>query len=893
MNPDSSTVSSAYAARADLPERGALPARIGRYVPIRRLGRGGMGVVYEAIDPSLGRRLAVKVLHPAGHAGAEGVRARRRRLLREAQAMARLSHPNVLPVFDVGETDDDLFLAMELVAGGSLADWLARGRRSWREVVLVFAAAGRGLAAAHAAGVIHRDFKPANVLVGDDGQVRVVDFGLARSAEADSGPAGGASGESGDSVHSGGSGDRGKRAGGSIAVESPERGAPGSHRSPPADPLTTVGAVLGTPAYMSPEQRRGGPADARSDQYSFCISLWQALGGELSPPASDLAPVAASLRAPRRLRRALLRGLRAEPGERHASMEDLLDELDRLLRRRRRWLAGAAGLTAAVLAGGAPLLAGVGDSPAVCRGAERRLAGVWDDSARRALRSEFAASGHAAAAASAARVVSQLDGYARAWTAMRTEACEATHVHGEQSDELLDLRMQCLDRRLSQLGALVAVLSERPGPEAVSGAVDAAWRLEPLAGCADRDALTQRVPPPPEPPRRARIAQVRASLDRAAALLKAGRYAAGRDLAGFAVDAAEHVDYPPLMAEALLLHGQLLDSAGQAPQAEQELRAAANAAAEAGDDERLATAWATLVFVVGMSQARHQEALQLADVAGAAAIRARSGIIRGLLANNTGAVQNAIGRYPEAEVSFRRALALREAALGRDHPDVASSLASIGSALASQNRLDEAEKLQLRALGLRRAAFGEDHPMVARSLNNLARLASLRGHEADAAVLERRALDIREKTLGANHVDVGISLSNLGGYAAAQSDPATAVGFYERALAVFTGALPPDHPYTARVLSGLGEAYVNVGRAPEALGPLERAHAIMEKLEDPVELANSEYALATAVFAAGGDRPRAIRLMTSARDHYAGAGPRGAEWYGMAVKWLAAHGAAR
>ncbi len=623
---DTTTVSSAYASRGDLPDPDDRPVRIGRYLPLRRLGQGGMGVVYEAVDPTLGRRVAVKVLHRERPGDGDLLRARRRRLLREAQAMARLSHPNVLPVFDVGESGSDLFLAMELVAGRSLADWLGADRRGWRETVSVFSAAGRGLAAAHAAGVIHRDFKPGNVLVGDDGQVRVVDFGLARNADSidrdDSGATDAPSVPGDDEV---------------VARTVPE-------------PLTTAGAVLGTPAFMSPEQRRGAHADARSDQYSFCISLWLALGGD--PPAGDA--IAGAPRGPRRLRRALLRGLRADPRGRHGSMDGLLRELDRLLRRRRRWASAAAGAGALGLAAVA-VLAASADRPEACHSAERKLAGVWDDAARRALRREFAGSGYPAAEANARRVIARVDGYAASWAAMRTEACEATRVHGEQSETLLDLRMQCLDRRLSQLDAMVTVLREQPSADVVAGAVDAAWRLDPLDGCADWDLLERPVPLPPEPARRERVEQVRASLDRAAALLKAGRYAAGRDLAGFAVGAAERLDYPPLEAEALLLHGELLDQAGEAAEAEQVLRAAAHAAAEAADDERLATAWVSLVYVVGMTRARHQEALQLADLAAAAATRARNDRIRGLLANHLGAVQSAIGRYPEAESSFRRA----------------------------------------------------------------------------------------------------------------------------------------------------------------------------------------------------------------------------------------------
>ncbi|MFY0533529.1 serine/threonine-protein kinase [Nannocystis pusilla] len=224
-------------------------ARLGRYVVMSLLGAGGMGVVYAAHDPELGRPVALKLLrpHPAGPR-----RELEDRLRREAQAMARLSHPNVAAVHDVGQIGGRIFIAMELIRGQTLAAWLRAAPRARRDVLARFLLAGRGLAAAHAAGLVHRDFKPENVLVGDDGQVRVVDFGLARA--------------SGDEPLS-------------ITAQS----GPGSEQL--AD-LTATGAVLGTPIYMAPEQHEGRPAEARSDQFSFCVALYTALYGQ-RPFAGD------------------------------------------------------------------------------------------------------------------------------------------------------------------------------------------------------------------------------------------------------------------------------------------------------------------------------------------------------------------------------------------------------------------------------------------------------------------------------------------------------------------------------------------------------------------------------------------------------------------------------
>jgi eukaryotic-like serine/threonine-protein kinase len=317
--PDSASVESRLDRRAPgaAPTGGAEPLRsgdaLGRYVISGVLGSGGMGVVYAAEDPRLGRRVALKLLHPAL---AEAAEEQQRRLLREAQAMARLSHPNVLPVFDLGMEGGQVFLAMELIEGPTLAEWLRQRERTWQEILGLFVEAGRGLAAAHQAGLVHRDFKPANVLVGTDGRPRVTDFGLVRV--------------------------------GASSEEGPAQADPRAAESP----LTQTGTVAGTPAYMSPEQLAGRRVDARGDQFSFCVALYEALQG-VRPFAAD-APAEHrwTLRRPERsprlpgyVRAVLARGLALEPEERFPSMDALLEALTmRPPRSRRRWMAlGLAG----------------------------------------------------------------------------------------------------------------------------------------------------------------------------------------------------------------------------------------------------------------------------------------------------------------------------------------------------------------------------------------------------------------------------------------------------------------------------------------------------------------------------------------------------------------------
>ncbi len=300
-----------------------VPAKIGRFMVLRQIGSGGMGVVYSAYDEELDRRVAIKLLH-------EGLRGEQHsmgqsRLLREAQAMARVAHPNVAAIFEVGVARGQVFIAMELVHGQTLRAWLTARKRGWREIVGVYLQAARGLRAAHERGIIHRDFKPENALIGDDGRVRVLDFSLARDS-----------------------------------ADEPERRVLDRDLPPGDTSLTQAGRIIGTPAYMPPEQALGVVADDRADQFSFCIALFEALYGRrpftgqtrgelVEDILRDHVTLPHSVRLPAWLNRALLRGLKPSPEQRWPGMAELIAELER---DRGRWLRLASALAlAAVLAG--------------------------------------------------------------------------------------------------------------------------------------------------------------------------------------------------------------------------------------------------------------------------------------------------------------------------------------------------------------------------------------------------------------------------------------------------------------------------------------------------------------------------------------------------------------
>ncbi|HWB77059.1 MAG TPA: serine/threonine-protein kinase, partial [Nannocystaceae bacterium] len=430
-------------------ERGRTFARgetIGRYVVIDRIGEGGMGIVYAAYDPELDRKLALKLLH---HDTGDRAEARRLRLVREAQAMARLSHRNVIVVHDVGTFDDQVFVAMEFIDGRSLAAWLASTPKpSWSEVLGVLVEAGQGLAAAHDAGLVHRDFKPDNVMIANEsaglGRVVVTDFGLARAA-----------GNNEDS--------------GALPMKPDEHDASVSRlagKGTLAATVTAVGAIMGTPAYMAPEQHLGRPADARSDQFAFAVVLYEGIYGQRPFPGDDVASLAyhvtagnlreppAQSNVPGWLARVLVRALAIDPRTRYPDMHALLDELVRDRSWRPRWWAIAAGVGAAALTG---VYAGfaLDREPAPCSAGADRIAAVWNSARAEAIHARFAQTGLSYVEEQWPVLRAELQSYAKQWSGAYVDACEATHVRGEQSDALLDARMLCLSRRIDELGALL------------------------------------------------------------------------------------------------------------------------------------------------------------------------------------------------------------------------------------------------------------------------------------------------------------------------------------------------------------------------------------------------------------------------------------------------------
>ncbi len=836
-------------------EDGEVPAPgavIDRYVVRELLGRGGMGVVLSAYDPQLDRRVAIKLLLPgrtASRDGSEPSDGRERQwLLREARAMARLSHPNVVAVHEVGTVDGRIYLAMEQIDGHNLTEWLAAEPRGWREIVRVFVAAGRGLAAAHAAGLVHRDFKPGNILISKDGRVRVTDFGLVRTV--------------------------GQR---EPAMEGDR---PAEHAELDGL-LTRTGTVVGTPLFMAPEQHDGAAVDARADQFGFCAALHLALFGEPPFPAASYAELVDKVKegvvteperageVPPRVRELLLRGLRPDPDQRYPSLEPLLAALARELSPRRRWL----WLGAAVAAAGLALVAWSwwrGPNVRQCQGGAEELAGVWDPEVAAAVEARFVESGRSYAQATYQHVARGLDEYAAAWIAMRQEVCVATRVRHTQSDQMFDLRMRCLHNRRAELAALTALFAERPDPEVVDSAASAVAQLGTLADCADEKALTAAAPLPADPELRRRVTEGRERMARAQALRRAGKYRDGLTLARELVDELGDA-YPPLQAEATLLVGQLERRVGDPAASETALRQAIAVAAEAHADAVAAEAWSLLIQVIGVDAGRSADALALRDSAEVALARAGTPeVLQADLLKNLGNVLTWSGDPAAAIELHKRAVAIiRRIDVGKKN--IASFANDLAAAYFRHGDHQKARELFVEALAADRAILGQRHPFVGTSLYNLSLVDVRLGRLDDARSEVEQALSIYREGLGESHpmtLNAHRALSRVlaarGDFAAAresleqvlanlpddQKDSAAELGlrFQLAELRDRGGELEPalvayrdvveryrasgDRVAAAQTRSRVAGVLVRLGRQKEALDEMKASYASMKQLLD-------------------------------------------------------------
>ncbi|AGC46325.1 serine/threonine protein kinase [Myxococcus stipitatus DSM 14675] len=760
-----------------------------------------MGVVYAVDDPELGRRVALKMLHPEGHQREK----LQKRLLREAQALARLSHPNIVTLYDVGTHGDAVFLTMELVEGVTLAEWM-KEPHPWKEVLQVFLDAGKGLAAAHAAGLVHRDFKPANTLLGKQGRVFVTDFGIA--------------GE----LH-------------------PEAGAP-LHEDDklPAIPwgnLTRTGQLLGTPAYLAPELVIGQRADARSDEFSFCVALYEALFGARPFQGDTLqevinaalqgrvSPPKEGVKVPTRVRRAILRGLKGTPEERFPSMQALLTALAPPPHRRvLTWAAAAAtGLLGALVAHGVGV---VHRHESRCEQEVEKLAAAWSPARRERVRAAFLATGTAYSVSSWERLGVALDAYADQWRTLRTESCLATD--SGTTDTAAWRTAACLDARLWQFAATTQVL-ENVDVLIVQNAPKLTASLEGLEGCREAPALSGR----PQPPDalRPRVDAARHTLAQARAHYLAGRYRESLAVTTTLLDEIKRLDYKPLTAEVLLVHGTSLGDNDQPKEAEEFLDQALWAAEAGRDDEMVARAWLELIWVVGESLSRPADGEKIVRHAQAAVERLGRERFPDLTAElhlRVSALRFQQSRLGEAELEAIQGLELSRARTGSDSLRTAQFLHQLARVRMFQLRRKEALDLHLQAFEVRKRLLGPDNPALMVSYDRVAMSYQGLGRHEEASDIWRRALSLQNAAPGSENIVVAGMLSNLALSMRVMGQVEEARPLLEQSRAIYARIRGADHYLVAGVIveqailhGDLGEDDKAIALSTEALARLQRS----------------------------------------------------------------------
>ncbi len=778
----------------------AAGAAIGRYLVIERVGAGSMGQVFSAYDPQLDRKVALKLLRP-GSATAE----HQDRLAREAQTLAKMSHPNVVTVFDVGTWEGQLFIALEFVASGSAREWMKQPR-TWQQVVRLYAQAGRGLAAAHEAGLVHRDFKPDNVLVRPDGRAQVTDFGLAAGTE---------------------------------------------------HPETRSGALLGTPAYMAPDQLEGKPASPGSDQYSFCAALFEALSGQRPYGGASLTELAQNVRAqrlsasagnstPQPVRKILLRGLAADPRSRFPSMTALVQALEAETSRTRR-----RGAAAAVVAVGAALAllavqsaGGLRRQPA-CVLAEQRQSETWSLARQQKTRAGFEATGLPYAANAWGLVDQAVSARVSAWTRLRAEACEAV-VGGSSPDPIFRSQLLCLDQRWAEVDATIGVL-ELGGKESVNRAVQIIEKLPGLAVCAQASMLLQFGGADAG----ACDACVRdaAQVARARALVESGRFAQAEQSSR----ADGGLTTPAALAAMQFEHARALEELGQIDEAEHDFFEAGLAGFRLGDTALGASSYVELAHLVGYLRAKPAEGERWAAQAEAlAADPERLASVRGVMAARR-------GEHAKAELSFAATERLVRERLGPDHPSRGRALSNLGSSKLHQGRIDEALPMLAEAAQLVSKALGEEHPDTMRALNSWGAALGIGERYAEAATVFQKVLAGYKATLGPDNQRLGVAALNLAQARFKLGELDQAQALFAEAAGVWERSLGPEAPDLAAALAGVGQVLHAKGEPAKALEPLRRAVAICGKAEcEPVDEAVLRFLFARASVEAG--QPRAAAL---------------------------------
>ncbi len=813
------TTSAAFAELFGAPAPSQSP-RIGKYLLGDSLGSGGMGEVFLATDTQLGRKVAIKLLRLRN----QGDPTERARLLREAQALAAIDDANVVGVYECGLHGDQVFIAMELVEGCTLRSWQDESQRDWREVLRHYVAAGHGLTAIHAAGLVHRDFKPQNVLVGANGRVKITDFGLAVTP-------------------------------GQRAPQAPAADVRAGLLSLLATQLTASAAVLGTPLYISPEQLAAQSLDARSDQFSFCVALYEALYGghpyaEPDPTTDGNASTSPGSRGavgrgpsgtpsmislvtgliegplrrprklviPRRIYAAIERGLAREPAARWPSMPALLAALTRdPLRKYGPWVA-VAGVSAMI---GAAVL--IPEVVSQCKHIEADFHDAYTPASAAAIQQAFHATGSPHAERASRLVTRTLDDYRTQWLAARQGNCDATHDRAAQDAEVHRRRDTCLDHARDTLAAMTLQLGHADAAtvETVSDALALLPALELCsAGFQRQQTCLDGIDDP----------ALRARLDHARGLEVAGKFAD----AAAAVDAILGEALPPrLAAEAQLSRGRVLAELRRGAEAAVGFTTAFDLAESAGCDAlgfAAATGHTKLVALhhdlpadaglVWSTVARSKLGSLPASPRLEAELHSDLGLLLQHREDLTGARSEHLTR---ARSEHDAALALREQLAGdRPTPELAISYLNLGALEATQGRHELGLDRLHRALELYTEVYGPDHPTLWKPYRNLGNALLRLERTAEARKMLERGIALIEAGLGTGHAALG-PLQYALATSYVDDDPAHALALATVALATYVREIPDGDPQRVDPLVLLGQIHTDRDEPGLALPHREEA----------------------------------------------------------------------
>ncbi len=762
-----------------------------------------VGPIYVAYDARRNRRVTLRLIASPAELGAASAQAR---LVESLAAIARVSHPCVVAVLDVGMWTGGVYLATEFVEGIALRAWIeARDDPfPWREVLRIFREVGRGLAAAHAGSVLHRDVSPDRIVIGEGGQVRVADFGLAAALD--------------------------------EPIDAEARAAIDDDLAPLRESLglgrdVVSGALVGTLEYVAPEVLAGTPADRKSDQFSMCVALYETLYGERPFVATDREGLAAEYvhgqprpappesRVPTWLRRVVLRGLAIEPGDRWPSMEQLVRELDRdPAARRRRWQRGLAALTVlSAIAGVAVWQAQ--RSASACAPSDAAFDGVWDQARRAELEQTFVATGAPHAAQTFAATADIIDAWTDTWVEQQVAACETRRTQGAEFEEVYADRRACLDMRQGELRSLLAVLggASRIQLDRAPLAAEALTSMRMCTGAMGLAAMRRGIEADDE-----QLDDLRLRVDRGWALLHLGSpTAAGAVVADVPDEVFEH---PGLKVSVLRLRGAALRARGHGTEAETVLREATVEANRHGLDRLLALSWIELARTLAATPGHDVEARSVLEHAHAVIDRSRFDGERWSIAVANAEVAVSAGKPADALLHYHAALGALERS--GDRPWIrAEVMTRIGELMARQGDAEAGLGYLRRAHDSIRDRLGPQHPALA---DVLLRIGDLRAgqHEAqDARASWDQALAIISAAHGPIARTTTMTMLAIATRLREHGDAAGALEYNRRALQSVEAG-DDDPGLRAATLLDEGRTLLAVGRDRDAAEPLRQAFEI-------------------------------------------------------------------